>query len=164
MANPRDNLGANALLNGEFYINDRTGRTHVRLPAGGTGGGITGYADQPATEEQHVAFLNSQAESKKAESEALHERHKEAHERLEKHQAKEREEEDAREKVEDKEAIDEPDVRNPITAETYGRPPMNPVGLDGAPQNRNPADERGVVDEQPRASPVKKEEVTNGAV
>lgn len=156
MANPRDNvnpstgsIGANGMLNGEFYLNERTGRTHVRLPAGGAGGGITSYADVPATEEQHVGFLKSQAEAKQAESDALRERHEKANEKLEKHQAKEREEAEKLEAAGDEKEGD--DVSNPITDETYGRPQLNPPGLDGQKGPHNPADGRDYIDDQPKA-------------
>lgn len=140
MANPRD-VSANALLNGEFYLNERTGRTHVRLPAGGAGGGVTSYADQPATEEQHVAYLRSLADAKKAETDVLNAQHDEA-----------------KAKLEEKTAEDEIEETNPIGPETYGRPPVNPAGIDGEPQQHNPADERDPVDDQPLASPVKEHE------
>lgn len=88
MANAKE-PSADALLNGEFYLNEHTGRTHVRLPAGGAGGGVTSYADVPATEEQHVAFLKLQAELKQAETDALHERHELAKAKLDEKRAKE---------------------------------------------------------------------------
>lgn len=162
MANPQEDVapqtgatGANAMLNGEFYLNERTGRTHVRLPAGGAGGGITSYADVPATEAQHVSFLKSQVELKDAEHKALVDQHAKANEKLEKHQAKAKEEEAKQKKVDDKKVEDEPDVSNPITAETYGRPPMNPRGLDNQSGPHNPADERDNIDHQPVSSSVK---------
>lgn len=157
MANPRDEVnpstGSIGMLNGEFYMNERTGRTHVRLPAGGAGGGITSYADVPATEEQHVRFLKSQAELKKSESEALHEQHEKAHEKLEKHQAKEAEEAKKQEAA-DKKADDngdKPYVSNPDTAQTYGRPPLDSPGLENQTGPRNTADGRPNIDEKPKA-------------
>jgi hypothetical protein len=69
---------ANFALNGEFYLNDKDGRTHIRLPAGGTGGGVTQYADVLATDEQHVAFLDSRAKLREDEAVAHRQMHKDA--------------------------------------------------------------------------------------
>jgi hypothetical protein len=66
----------------EFYLNPQTGRTHVRMPAGGAGGGVTSYADVPATEEQHVEFLKRQLDVKKAEVDMLSQTHGEADQKL----------------------------------------------------------------------------------
>jgi hypothetical protein len=90
MTDPRDNpnnpnqaaLSANVALNGELYLNENTGRTHIRLPAGGTGGGVTSYADVPASEEQHVAHLKMLADQKHAEGDNLQQQHEEAAEKL----------------------------------------------------------------------------------
>lgn len=79
MTNPHDPVDVNFALNGEFYLNPKTGRTHIRLPAGGSGGGVTGYADVEATEDQHVAFLDSQAKLKEDEATTSRQRHDEAH-------------------------------------------------------------------------------------
>lgn len=149
MANPRDNvnqgsLGVNAALNGELYLNENTGRTHIRLPAGGTGGGITSYADVPATEEQHVAFLKTLADQKHAEGDNLQQQHEEAHSALQEKQAAEQ----------DGKPVT--DVNNPIGAETYGRPPQHvDASLDSRPGPHNPADGRDPIDDQPKSAPVK---------
>lgn len=152
MANPRDAVdpatGLLASLNGEYYLNERTGRTHIRVPAGGSGGGVTSYADVPATEEQHVAFLKAQADAKKQEGEALAERHGKAHEELKKQQAEEEKEAKAREATED-EGGREP--ANPIDQFTYGRPPLNPPPLEGQAGPRNPGDQRDYRDPNPLA-------------
>jgi hypothetical protein len=81
MANPRDPSFA---LNGEFYMNEKDGRTHIRVPAGGSGGGVTTYFDVLATEDEHLAFLDSQAKLKEAEALAHREKHKQAHEEMKK--------------------------------------------------------------------------------
>jgi hypothetical protein len=163
MANPRDDvnssnssIGVNGMLNGEFYLNERTGRTHVRLPAGGAGGGITSYADVPATEEQHVGFLKAQADAKKAEGEALHEQHAKADEKLKKHQAKADEEAKKQESA-DKDAEDngdKPYVGNPITDQTYGRPRQDPPGLENQTGPINPADGRDFTGPQLKMEPT----------
>lgn len=165
MANPQDDIGLNAELNGEFYFNERTGRTHVRLPAGGAGGGVTSYADQPVSEERYVEFLKSRADAKMAESEALRaegerlaKHHEKARSELEKRQKAERNAADEQEREADSESFDDEQGRNPITSETYGRPPINPPGLDGEPQRHNPGDMRPEVDHQPASSPVKENE------
>jgi hypothetical protein len=149
MANPRDNtspapqggqpapnpaLQAEYALGRELYINERTGRTHMRMPAGGTGGGVTSYADAPASEEMHVAFLKSEAERKQAEGENLQQQHDDAHAELQDKKAEG-----------DKKA----DINNPITDETYGRPPQHVPGLANQTGPRNPADERDYIDNQP---------------
>lgn len=139
MANPRDTtnpaLLAEYALGRELYLNERTGRTHVRMPAGGSGGGVTSYADAPASEELHVAFLKSEAERKQAESEVLQQQHDEAHAELQ-----------------DKKAGD---INNPIRDDTYGRPPQHVDGLADKSGPHNPADERDPADDQPKSEPVK---------
>lgn len=142
MANPRDDL-MNAPLNErrEMYIHRETGRTHIRAPAGGVGGGITSYADVPATEEQHVAFLKAEAERKHAEGDVLHQQHEEASDKL----------------ARDRETDEVKDINNPITSETYGRPPQHSDGLGSQKGPHNPADERDPIDNQPRSSPVKED-------
>lgn len=77
------------LRDGEYYLNERTGRTHKRKPAGGTGGGVTGYADEPATEQEHLAFLRMTAEQKAAETEVLQQKHDEAAQQVEEAKADE---------------------------------------------------------------------------
>lgn len=135
MANPRDDDGSVHLARGgEFYLNERTGRTHVRLPAGGSGGGVTSYADVPATEEQHVAYLKELAEQKRAEAENLQQQHEDAHTELQKKQ--------------EEGAEGEADINNPITAESYGRPPQH-VDPGNKKGPHNPADERDFIDSQP---------------
>lgn len=135
MANPRDNtdplLREQYAFGKELYINQQTGRTHVRAPAGGSGGGVTSYADAPASEEVHVAFLKSESEKKQAESEALNQQHEEAHTALK-----------------DKKA-GEADINNPMTDQSYGRPPQHVPGLANQTGPRNPADERDYIDTQP---------------
>lgn len=140
MANPRENtnplISDDYAFGREFYIHPHTGRTHVRAPAGGAGGGITSYADVPASEEQHVAFLKSESERMQAESEALQQRHEEARDHL----------------AEKREEGDETETNNPITDETYGRPPEHARSLgDQASGPRNPADERDPIDKQARS-------------
>lgn len=140
MANPRDN--SDPLLRGEYafgrelYLNEKTGRTHVRMPVGGSGGGVTSYADAPASEEVHVAFLRSEADRKQAESDVLKQQHDDAHAELQ-----------------DKKA-GEADVNNPITDDTYGRPPQH-VEAGNQPGPLNPADGRDPADDQPKSEPVK---------
>jgi len=98
---------------------------------------VTSYAVQPATEEQHVGYLKSLADQKKAEHENAQQKHDEAHADLKKR-------EDEAKDGEKPEA----DVNNPITAETYGRPPQHvPAGNQKGPEN--PADQRDYVDNQP---------------
>lgn len=101
MANPRDVVSEQVSLVGshEYYIHPETGRTHERKPAGGVGGGITSFADVPASEEKHVEFLKSQGEAKKAEGDVLLQRHEEAHKEL---KEKRVEEEKAKAKTEPK--------------------------------------------------------------
>jgi hypothetical protein len=126
------------LRDGEYYLNERTGRTHKRKPAGGAGGGVTSYADVPASDEEHLAFLRMTAEQKAAESEVLQQKHDEA-----------------REQIEQRKAEGGESVNNPIDAETYGRPPQHveePVGGQQGPAN--PADQRDPVDNQPRSEPT----------
>lgn len=129
MANPQDTtnpaLQAEYALGKQLYLNEKTGRTHVRMPAGGSGGGVTSYADAPASEELHVVFLKSEAERKQAESEALLQQHDEAHAELQDKKA---------------EINSATDINNPITDDTYGRPPQHVDGLADSPHN--PADER----------------------
>lgn len=148
MANPRDNtnplVSDDYAFGREFYIHPQTGRTHVRMPAGGTGGGVTSFADAPATDEQHVAFLDVQVQAKAAESENLKQQHAEATKHLEKKRA------------EEKDGKVEPDINNPIGPETYGRPQQHVRSLgEQASGPHNPADERDPVGDQPMASPVK---------
>jgi hypothetical protein len=142
MANPRDGVFEQTSLVGghEMYIHPETGRTHERKPAGGTGGGLTSYADAPVSEERHVAFLKSQAEKKKAESDDLMQKHEEAHKEL-------KDKREAEKKGERK-----PEVNNPITDMTYGRPEQNAPGLDSQGGPRNPGDGRDGVDNQPMSS------------
>lgn len=141
MANPRDVVSQQVSLVGrhEMYIHPETGRTHIRKPAGGTGGGLTSYADVPASEEEHVDFLKSQGEAKKAEGDALMVRHEEAHKDLTK-----KREDEKNDKGEHR-----ADVNNPITDLTYGRPPQHTDGLESRGGPWNPADNRDGVDNQP---------------
>lgn len=129
------------LRDGEYYLNERTGRTHKRKPAGGAGGGITSYADVPASDEEHLAFLRMTAEQKAQESEILQQKHDEASEQ-----------------IEAKREDDTKEVNNPIGPETYGRPPQSvdaPVGGETGPAN--PADERDPVDDKPRSDPMQED-------
>jgi hypothetical protein len=119
MANPRDPVAPAGeidpvFLNGEYFLDERTGRTMIKVPAGGAGGGVTSYAVQPATEEQHVGYLKTLADQKQAEHENLQQKHEEADQKLQERQAEAEEGEKP-----------EADVNNPITAETYGRPPQH---------------------------------------
>jgi hypothetical protein len=104
---------ANAILNGEFYVNDRDGKTHIRVPAGGSGGGVTSYADVVATPEQHVAFLQSQVDAKQAEVDAMKEKHAGADKELQEKKAKE--------------AKDKPDA--PLTSHSAVASPFQPTPL-----------------------------------
>jgi hypothetical protein len=109
----------------------------IKVPAGGAGGGVTSYAVQPATEEQHVGYLKTLADQKQAEHENLQQKHEEADQKLQERQAE----------AEEGEKL-EADVNNPITAETYGRPPQHvPATNQKGPEN--PADQRDYVDNQP---------------
>lgn len=78
MSKGPDATDPNFVINGEYYLNERTGRTHIRLPAGGSGGGVTSYADVEATEDQHLAFLNSHAALKEQEAADARQRHTDA--------------------------------------------------------------------------------------
>lgn len=146
--NPRDTIAPLAPLGGEFYLNANTGRTHVRMPAGGTGGGATSFADVPASEEQHVAYLKLLADQKLAESEDLQQRHEEAHDTL---QEKRQTEAEGKSEADGKSAA--LDVNNPIGADTYGRPPQHVEGLQSQKGPDNPADGRDFTDAQPKSAP-----------
>lgn len=67
----------------DYYINEKTGRTHIRTPAGGSGGGQTSFADAVASEAEHVAFLQTRIDAKKGELDALTHTHDEAQQKLE---------------------------------------------------------------------------------
>jgi hypothetical protein len=132
------------LRDGEYYLNERTGRTHKRKPAGGAGGGVTSYADVPASDEEHLAFLRMTAEQKAAESEVMQQKHDEAQQQISEQKAQAKGGEAPQETV-----------NNPIDNETYGRPPQHveePVGGQKGPVN--PADQRDPVDNQPRSEPT----------
>lgn len=73
----------------EWYISDKDGRTHIRKPAGGAGGGVTSFADILAGDAQHFAFLQSEMDKKKAEGEALQQKHTEDHKAVEAKKAEE---------------------------------------------------------------------------
>lgn len=68
----------NITVNGTRHINPATGRTHLRLPAGGGGS----FIDVPATDVEHIQHLEAIAVIKEREAVAAREAHKEAVEAL----------------------------------------------------------------------------------
>lgn len=74
MATPRD-PAMPLPLNAEMHIDEKTGRTVIRTPAGGSGGGVTGFIDTPATDAQHAAFLAGKIKEKEADLAAAKQRH-----------------------------------------------------------------------------------------
>ena len=86
---------------GEFYLHS-SGKVHKRKPAGGSGGGVTGYADEEASEAEAVAYFDLMKERQAAEAEALTDRHEEAKTVLAEHreaEAKESAKETAKEEA-----------------------------------------------------------------
>lgn len=71
------------LRDGEYYLNERTGRTHKRKPAGGVGGGVTSYVDEEASEAEHLAFMRMRADQKAAESDIAQQQRDEAAQKAE---------------------------------------------------------------------------------
>jgi hypothetical protein len=110
-----------------FHTDPKTGRTFIRMAAGGAGGGVTGYTEVEATEQQHVDFLKSQAEANKVENERLIKLHEEAAAKLKEHR-------DAEDKTV---KADEAKLKKDETAEKKLEP-TRPFGPTPAPFNPTP--------------------------
>lgn len=93
----------------DYYINEKTGRTHIRTPAGGSGGGQTSFADAVASEAEHIAFLQTKIDTKKGELDALAHTHDEAQRKLERDEAEHIAEVEA-----DKAKLAEDEKANPV--------------------------------------------------
>lgn len=85
----------------EVHTHQVTGEPFVRKPAGGLGGGVTSFASTPATEEEHLASLESDVKVKEAEIADIKQRHDAVKKDHEKHKA-----EQAKIEAEEKKAAD----------------------------------------------------------
>lgn len=70
-------------LHAEIHAHPETGKLHARIPAGGSGGGVTSYVDMPVSDAEHVALLDAEAERKAAEAEMAQQKADEARAALE---------------------------------------------------------------------------------
>lgn len=86
MAIPQDKIAPADLKAGDFFLGEN-GRTYIRVPSGGHGGGATSYATVEATDEQHARHLRTLADAKAAEVDSLEEQHKAATENLDEQSA-----------------------------------------------------------------------------
>jgi hypothetical protein len=112
---------------GEFYLHPESGKVRKRQPAGGSGGGVTSYADAEASEAEAVAYFDLMKERKAAEAEAMKDRHEEAKTTL----AKTREEE-AKAAADDldaqEQAAKDPAAINPDAGTHHGEAKPLPLG------------------------------------